>query len=66
MWWGPFHFTSNLILQIPTMSRNQERNINEEVLQLAIQHLQIQVLMEEIRWMMRAELDHIYEHFDQV
>ena len=48
------------------MSRNQERNINEEVLQLAIQNLQIQVLMEEIRWMMRAELDHIYEHFDQV
>lgn len=48
------------------MSRNQERNINEEVLQLAIQNLQIQVLMEVIRWMMRAELDHIYEHLDQV
>ena len=48
------------------MSHNSERNTNEEDQYAITQNLQIQVLMGEIRRMMRVELERIYECLDQV
>ncbi|PON49363.1 hypothetical protein PanWU01x14_230430 [Parasponia andersonii] len=48
------------------MSKNQEKSTNEEVQQQAVLNLQMQALMGEMRWMMRAELEQIYERLDRV
>ena len=48
------------------MSHNQERNTNEENQTLIAQNLQIQALMGEMRVMMRAGLENIHGHLDQV
>ena len=48
------------------MSHNLERNTNEEDQSATTQNLQIQALMGEMRRMMRAELELIHEHLDQV
>ena len=48
------------------MSHNLERNTNEEDQSAVTQNLQIQALMGEMKRMMRAELELIHEHLDQV
>ena len=48
------------------MSYNQERNINENDKSSIVQNLLIQTLMGEMKRMMRAKLEHIHEHLDQV
>ena len=48
------------------MSHNLEQNTNKEDQSATTQNLQIQALMGEMRRMMRAELELIHEHLDQV
>ena len=48
------------------MSHNLKRNTNEEDQSATTQNLQIQALMGEMRRMIRAELELVHEHLDQV
>ena len=48
------------------VSHNSMQNTNEEDQSATTQNLQIQALMGEMRMMMRAELELIDEHLDQV
>ncbi|KAH9649369.1 hypothetical protein KPL70_025952 [Citrus sinensis] len=59
-------WSQSLGSKIIAMSHNLERNTNEEDQSATTQNLQIQALMGEMRMMMKAELELIHEHLDQV
>ena len=64
--WDHFHIISNFLLQMLTISHNLEWNTNAEDQYATTHNLQIQALMGEMRWIMRAELELIHERLDQV